>query len=643
MQKKLTIPLIIKIFFMVILLAACTSRLTDQAPAPLLISDDTQPSETITYTSTRLSSTPTPTLTVNLLPTLTSTTIMNTPSTEPTATLLYIYLLEKPVNDPGIYRLADWNQQKAFDTVTILDQEWNRIKQENDWMYAQTGINSLKRAVALTEQEALLRYPDVSFRQDMEWKIALDLATAGQQEATRHLALLLQTALNQQPALITGNFYQLSNTGFTFDLKEASSLFNGQPDWWIVIVNITERESDWDGAGGGAVFSIHKNSEGAFVVKPVGGYWISYWGDRFEVLYNPPTEGRNPEISILQESSHGTPVSAMSESWLCTYQLDGDLWMPVLTNTNSETGRTVGIDIPLNRFCFVTNGFMQDVQYIPGNNQPSGTLQALDAIDPYGCSWSIEYSFQWKDGAYQQQAIVKDMPEPDDAFDLSCLNRVWDLGDTIQNKQDVLAYMEKALTARAEWVSLLKKDEDNWEAQNALFLLNDPQFYQELLFQLGRFYALSGDTLAAKDTLALFNQNSSQYNGKWMYIANHYLANIMDINKAEEELASDLSSLCSYCSYSWPDVPIFERAISELTQTGSLDEIDKEIGPIIKETCFDTLNYDCAELIYLHGLANQIKGNEREAVTSYWLVWRNYPNSLYALAAQEKLDLIQEP
>jgi hypothetical protein len=432
------------------------------------------------------------------------------------------------------------------------------------------GINSLKSAVALTEQEAILRYPDVSFRQDMEWKIALDLATAGQQEATQHLALLLQTALNQQPALITDSFSQLSDKGFTFDLKDASSLFNGQPGWWLDTVFNAGRRLDWDGAGGGAVLSIHKNSKGTFVVQPVGGYWISYWGDTFEVLYNPPAAGRKPEISVLQESSHGSPASEMSESWLCAYQMNGDLWMPVLTNANSETGGTAGIDIPLNRFCFVTNGFMHNVQYIPGNNQPSDTLQASAAIDPFGCGWSIEYSFHWMNGEYQQQAVVKDMTEPDDDYGLYCLWRVWDLGGAIQNKQEVLAYMEKALTARTELISLLKKDEDNWAAHDALTFLTDYRFYLEFLFQIGRFFALSGNILAAHDRLAQFSSNSSQYNGKWMFIANHYLANIKDINKAEEELAHDLSSPCSYCSWPWPDKSIFERAISDLLKLAHL-------------------------------------------------------------------------
>jgi hypothetical protein len=642
MEKNFTVSQVVKIFFVVILLAACTSRLKDQVPTPLSILAVTQqPTNTFIPTSTRLSSTPTPTLTATLLPTLT-TTIINRPTSVPTATPLPTYVIEKPMHDPGMYHLADWNQQKAFDTVSILDQEWNRIKREISFIYAQTGIDSLKSAVALTAQEAILRYPDVTFRQDMEWKIALDLATAGQQEATQHLALLLQTALNQQPALIMDSFYQLGDKGFTFDLKEASSLFNGQPDWWIVIVHKAESERDWDGAGGGAVLSIQKDSEGAFVVKPVGGYWISYWGSTFEVLYNPPSAGRNPEISILQSSSHGSPITLMSESWLCTYQMNDDLWMPVLTNTNSEPGGTVGNDIPLHRFCFVTYGFMQDVQYIPGNNQPSDTLQASDAIDPLDCRWSIDYSFKWKNGEYQQQAVVNDMTQSHDAYDLSCLFRVWDLGDTIQNKQEVLAYMEKVLAARTEWITLLEKNDDNWAAHNALALLTDYRFYQELLFQIGRFYALSGNTQAAHDRLAQFNKNSSQYNGKWRYIANHYLANIKDLNKAEEGLARNLSSPCSYCGQPWPDKPVFDRAMSELTRTGALDEIDKEIGPLIKETCVYELNYDCAELIYIHALANQIKGNEREAITSYWLVWRNYPKSLYALAAQEKLEQREE-
>ncbi len=647
MEKNLTVPRIVKIFVVVILLAACSSRLTDQAPTPLSLSEVTQqPTVTITPTSTRLSSTPTPTLTANQFPTLTSTTIINTPTSTPTATPLPTYVIEKPINDPGRYRLADWDQQRALDTVSILDQEWNRINQEFGWMYAQSGINSLKSAIALTEQEVILRYPDVPFRQDIEWKIAFDLATAGQQEATQHLAILLQTVLNQQPELIKDSFHQLGDTGFTFDLKEASSLFNGQPDWWIVTVHnaVSGLDKTGSGAGGGTVLSINKNSEGAFVVKPVGGFWISYWGVEFEALYNPPTAGRNPEISIFQVSSHGSPAYAMAESWLCSYQMDGDLWMPLLTNTNSETRGTVGIDIPLDRFCFVTQGLMHDVQYIPGNNQPSDMIQASNVINPFTCRWSIEYSFHWKNGEYQQQALVKNMPEPDDAYDLSCLFRVWDLGDAIQNKQDVLAYMEKASAARPEWISLLnKKDEGDWEAHEALTLLTDYRFYQELLFQIGRFYALSGNTQAAHDRLAQFSNNSSQYNGKWMYIANHYLANLNDITKAEDELASDLSSLYSNYGWPWPDMPIFERAMAELTQTGSLDEIDKEIGPLMEEACLDESNYACAELIYIHGLANQIKGNESEAVTSYWLVWRNYPESLYALAAQEKLKLREEP
>ncbi len=644
MPKYFAIPVFIKTCFVALILTACTSRPKDQASTQLLAATQ-QPSKTSIPTSVRLSSSPTPTLKATLLPTTsptpTSTKKIITPTTVPTATPLPSYVVEVPINDPGIYRLTDLHQQESFEIVSILDQEWNRIKQETDWIYAQTSIDSMKNAVALTEQEAVLRYPDVSFRNDVEWKIALDLAIAGQQEATQRLASLLQVALNQQPDLITNSFSELSGKGFTFTLEDASILFDDQPDWWIVIVQKADQELSLDGAGGGTVLSIHKNLGGDFVVKPVGGYWISYWGETFDVLFNPPVAGRNPEISILQESSHGSPASAMSESWLCAYQMNGDLWMPVLTNSNSETEGTVGVDIPLDRFCFVTAGFMQDVQYMPGDNQPSNTLQATKFIDPFNCGWSLEYTFYWKNGVYQQQAFVKDMPEPEDPYELYCLYPVWDLGETIQNKQDVINYMEKVINVRTEWISLLQKDKDILEVNFTLSFLTDPRLYNELLFQLGRFYALSGNISTAYDKLVQFSTNSSQYDGRWLYIANHYLANINDISKAEEELASDLSSLCTYCSQPWPDKPIFDRALSELTLTGSLNEIDKEIGPLIKEACLGNLNYNCAELIYLHGLSNQLNGNEREAVTSYWLVWKDYPKSLYALAAQEKLERIQ--
>ncbi len=123
-----------------------------------------------------------------------------------------------------------------------------------------------------------------------------------------------------------------------------------------------------------------------------------------------------------------------------------------------------------------------------------------------------------------------------------------------------------------------------------------------------------------------------------------FMDNIQDIKQAEEVLTQDLAPFCSSCIKFRPAKPIFEVAISELTTTGSLVNTEKEIEPLlVKEKCFEETNYACAELLFLKGLANQLKGSESEAIDDYWQVWSKYPETLYALAAQEKLEPVTQP
>ena len=48
---------------------------------------------------------------------------------------------------------------------------------------------------------------------------------------------------------------------------------------------------------------------------------------------------------------------------------------------------------------------------------------------------------------------------------------------------------------------------------------------------------------------------------------------------------------------------------------------------------------ECAQLEYLLGLAYELSGNERYAVNTYWWLWHDYPDTIYAVLAGHKLEM----
>lgn len=69
-------------------------------------------------------------------------------------------------------------------------------------------------------------------------------------------------------------------------------------------------------------------------------------------------------------------------------------------------------------------------------------------------------------------------------------------------------------------------------------------------------------------------------------------------------------------------IPLLARALSlwELTEDG--------------------WSYHASHIQYLLGLSYELSGDERQAVKTYWELWRDYPETPYALMAREKLQLI---
>jgi tetratricopeptide (TPR) repeat protein len=49
---------------------------------------------------------------------------------------------------------------------------------------------------------------------------------------------------------------------------------------------------------------------------------------------------------------------------------------------------------------------------------------------------------------------------------------------------------------------------------------------------------------------------------------------------------------------------------------------------------------ECASVYYLLGLAYETSGETDKARNIYWQLWKEYPDSFYAIAVQYKLDLI---
>jgi hypothetical protein len=103
---------------------------------------------------------------------------------------------------------------------------------------------------------------------------------------------------------------------------------------------------------------------------------------------------------------------------------------------------------------------------------------------------------------------------------------------------------------------------------------------------------------------------------------------------------------CKYCTdiYRWED-DSFSPYYPQKEQANQAEvafladwKLDEAI-PLLKTATQDTSYSGYPRLLYLLGLAYELTGDEVHAVQTYWTLWREHPESVYARLAKAKLEL----
>ncbi len=181
-----------------LLVVGCSARL-DVKPELTVTSPSHIPSRTITNTQTSspmptFTNTPTPTSRPTRRPTATLRT-----TTIPTATPTYapIFTPEALTGDHTKDHLIPWTLNKAEEMIALMNHypetlsDFNRGYLNNQYYYA-------FRFTAISQQEALLRFPDAANSRTWRWDLAFNLMQASDSSASYVYSNLLQESLTSK-------------------------------------------------------------------------------------------------------------------------------------------------------------------------------------------------------------------------------------------------------------------------------------------------------------------------------------------------------------------------------------------------------------------------------------------------------------
>ncbi len=569
-------------------------------------------------------------------------TITPTPTTTPFPT----FGPSTPLSGAEMYQLVGESAQRAMERLPKLEAYWEKILEDADGFW--DALNPLKFHLARLTQEVLWRNPGLSTREALEWQIAKNLAFAGEQEATEYLQRLLVQELNRNAALSAKGVESISIPGFELTWFSAPNLFGDGRAAWVVQVMLAD--AGWNYTWGGTVLAVREFENGLYSVMPVNSSWQPYFGDGFEVMVEDHTADEIPEILIHRGQQHGMGDN-MREYWVCVYQWEDPIWSPLLWNARGEPYLYKTDWMPSD--CLITYNYLR-VEYLMVESSSTELLQASKNTDSIGCGWEVHFEFIWNGKNYEQKVFADIPTNPAVMYGYHCITDVlrnW--GDMLGNYPEILNTLEIILSNWPDPTMMLPSD-------TTFSAFYGPDFRDEFRFQLARLYALSGDLEKATEYFSqVIDHPDDPTSREWPALAQRYLNQLEDVATAEAELTNDLFPPQESAPTALLAGDIADQAALALFQNGDVETIiesleiavnDPDLSAIREYPCSDlyadndqpvSILYhqvnECAAVYYWLAVAYEVRGNEEKAVEFYWYVWQNYPDSFYALVAEDRL------
>ena len=389
---------------------------------------------------------------------------------------------------------------------------------------------------------------------------------------------------------------------------------------------------------------------GSYLLFPVNTSWQPFFASWFDVMVVDHTADDIPEILIHREQEHGMDAY-MRESWLCVYQWADERWLPLLSNARGEPYLYKNNWMPSE--CFISYNNLR-VEYQTDSDYFANLLQASKNTDPIGCGWEVHFVFIWNGKSYEQKVIADAPTDPNALYGFHCIM------DVIENWGDMLGNYP-------EFLGLLETILSKWPAPDMLVETGDtflhvygPDFRDEFRFQLARLYALSGDLEKATEYFSqVIDQPDDSSSQEWSGRAQRYLNHLNDLYTAEAELTNELFPPKEPTPVTLFAEDIADQAALSMFQNGNVERVigtleaavnDPKLSAYRDELCtalntitdlpisiqYRDIN-DCAAVYYWLAVAYEMRGNEEKAVEFYWYVWQYYPDSFYAVVAEERL------
>jgi len=532
--------------------------------------------------------------------------------------------LSTPLPSPEDYQLKTWTEEDAMNVLSVLDTRWEQFNKQNDyWIYGMMAVNQKRRYTALVAKEAVWRFPDNVFLDTLNWQIAHDLAVAGDTRASDWITKLLIEELNQQGNIQELNVSIMRENGFTSEIISVHNLFGDNLQSWILKVGKQYDNmplTQWDGA----IFAIKQSYGGEFYVTQVDNFWMPWHGRTYEVTAFDHTADHYSEIVVANEIKAGSG-SGFTAANLCIYQWNDDQWKPVLSNNT-------------NKPCFHFPSTLGLWEFLPTVENSPDMLEIISFVKG-DCYWKKHHYYSWENNEYKLADIYIEIPhELEDKYgsEMFCMEDVWEWVVEEEEFSDIITLMEHILD---DWSEIEENISQTWYGDVIGFDLAYKDYFR---FQLGRFYALSGDVEQAQKVLiSVVESPNDTKDPHWPRLAQEYLINLNDLQSAEqnlkESIASNDSNAYRVSETIWAGV-ITKEAEDALFSDGNPQDVISFLQNALSNPDLSCYDEPCAHLYYLLGLAYEVMGDEENAIANYWFLWNEFPESSHAIIVQNKLE-----
>ncbi len=586
-----------------------------------------------------------------------STKASSSLSSTPTPEALYL-----PSTGPEFYKLREWTLQDRLAVLASTESE-----QPNSEFNLDQNVRRFKITLLL---ETVKRFSDAEINPELKWKLAQYEAMDRSDYPTTDFQESLQAGLNSGTIRIAGNQNNLSEKGFSLltSLNSTNIFGDGRDALVLLIVfegeNITSSSSIWVLTG---------DRPGEFRLYPLGGRWIKHhFEHHVSIKLNDFNGNGRDEIALsVTECGHATCVN-----YLEFYEWDGNdhegiinvifhavtfgdfLWYPEENDIwkfgahQSSGVKTITAEIPVHneraRECYY---FINYYEFSWGDLRPKMSLTPLDSSKPIYCN------VEWADyaatfGHYQEAIqVLKPIVETWDQLDLSnsiALSGFWGQGarDYLRIKLGTWYFFNGQFN---QGVHELKSVRDAPTSPNFEMI---PQIAGVFLDQYSKGYgtdAACKAVIAAEDLTLSTMPGYPFVNGivlteSWGFSDYGWFEvgpNELETSCSKYDPSSDklVSGSMGGAETSYPIPDRFFQA-EALIFAQKYDEafivIDELQSVIETETITDTL-VDKPRLLYITGLMYEMSGDAKKAVEYYWLLWNDFPDSLYAIIARSKL------